>query len=160
MHRPARQHVQSVVSVASCGRVLVGRATATQLSRSASSNGSVGLTFGLLCALETRAPVPFRFSQRGCSATVSMCQPGDVALSAPRLADLVVNRDVLKDSLLIKTVDVSTMRPPCMHHVMRHARHHVDNFPYHNATDASGAQMSLRCYLVTAPTRRPRTPAS
>ena len=113
MHRPARQHVQSVVSVASCGRVLVGRATATQLSRSASSNGSVGLTFGLLCALETRAPVPFRFSQRGSSATVSMCQPGDVALSTPRLADLVVNRDVLKDSLLIKTVDVSTMRPPC-----------------------------------------------
>ena len=39
------------------------------------------------------------------------------ALSTPRLADLVVNRDVLKDSLLIKEIDVSTT---CGHRVMHH----------------------------------------
>ena len=56
---------------------------------------------------------PFRSDvhERLCSLTVSACQAG-FAPSISRHADLIVDSDLLKNSLLIKHVEVSIMRFP------------------------------------------------
>ena len=96
MYRPARQHVKLVASGLS-------RYTARQ----------VGLLLrtdppgpGLLCAHLGGGAAQIRSPRvRGCSATVSACQ-ANFAPSTSRLADLIVNSDLIKKSVYIKNVDV------------------------------------------------------
>ena len=69
-----------------------------------------------------------QMATRGCSLIVSACQAVFAPLSS-RHADLIVNSDLIKDSLYIKNVDVSvntsfscscSCDAPCMNHVHLH----------------------------------------